>query len=102
MCRATIASLVLQEKLSILEKALGIGVLASEGPASSEAATLVLTLFTVLRDMVSWAVKGQPLWHLDQKHVIPDSMGCDSDVMPRLHSWVSCGQAACVSLPFLS
>ena len=86
MCRATIASVVLQEKLSTLEKILGVGMSASEGPASSEAAALMLTIFTLLRDMLPWAVKGQLQQYPDPK----DSWliachwkgpGCTSDIM---------------------
>ena len=57
-CRAPFIHLALQEKLPILEKALEVGILAIKGPATSEAASLLLTMFSLLRDMVSWAVNG--------------------------------------------
>ena len=58
LCRATLVTLALQEKMPVFEKVLELGTLAIEGPSSSEAASLLLTMFSLLRDMVSWTVKG--------------------------------------------
>ena len=52
-------ALVLQEKLPILEQALGLGIAGIERPSSSEAADFVLTVLQLIRDMMSWAVKGK-------------------------------------------
>ena len=49
-------ALLLQD--TVLEKVFGIAVDANNGPASSEAARLLLTILPLFRDMITWSVKG--------------------------------------------
>ena len=49
-------ALLLQD--TVLEKVFGIAVDASNGPASSEAACLLLTILPLFRDMIPWSMKG--------------------------------------------
>ena len=51
-------ALSLQDKFAVFEKVFQTGVAASDGPAASEAADLLLTMLPLFKDMISWAVKG--------------------------------------------
>ena len=59
--------LLLQDSLSILERILGVAIALTGARASAEscelqkdAAALLLTFLPLLKDMISWSVKG---WH---------------------------------------
>jgi len=58
MCRAAFMALSLQDKITVFEKAFQTGMAASDGPAASEAADLLLTMLPLFKDMISWTVKG--------------------------------------------